>query len=64
VWRVRVKRVLGHHAAARLIQYNHMDPSPLVFLSGFQDLASYTNIKFLSYGFTVLIEIILLHEND
>jgi hypothetical protein len=61
VWRVRIEgTLLWPDTPTRLVQYNHVDPSSLVFLSSFQDLASYTNITFLSSGIALVIAVISL----
>jgi hypothetical protein len=63
MWWVSVEHALCHDTAARLVQYHHVDPSSLVFLSILQDLASYTNIKFLSSQLAIFIQRMVLHEN-
>jgi len=45
---VSIERALSHDASTRLVQHHHVDPSALVHFSILQNLASYTNIKFLS----------------
>jgi hypothetical protein len=52
---VSIKRALSHDASTGLVQHHHVDPSPLVHFSILQNLASYTNIKFLSSQIIILI---------
>jgi hypothetical protein len=52
---VSIKRALCHNATTGLVQYHHVDASALMHFSILQNLASYTNIKFLSSKFIVLI---------
>ena len=59
---VGVKDSLRHHAASRLVKHHHVYASSFVLLSILQDLASYTNIKFLSSQLKLFL--ILLYSSN